>query len=304
MGMATRHCRPRASSSSHGPTRPGTARPPRREPPRSTGLPQPHRPGRQPAVHRAHPGRHRARRAQGQPRHLRHAGKQAGLGTRQHRHHPRGRGTPRAGGRAAPHHPRPASPAPPPKPTPAPPPRSCCWSSDGASSPPATDATRAGTTGTAALPRTATGPKRASSTSAARSITLTPMPGWLRVSSSSNGLVAVGLTPKSGIGPWSRWATASATWATELDNLGFCCETPEVDRQVREVLDQRGQMLQRIAGSFAPVSRFSRASIGCSCGLCLAMTTPDQMGSPIGKWNGVVHCSLRAARTMKYFHAP
>ena len=143
---------------------------------------------------------------------------------------------------------------------------------------------------------------------AARSITLTPMPGGLRVSSSSNDLVAVGLTPKNGIGQWSRWATASATWATELDNLGFCCETPEVDRQVREVLDQRGQMLQPIAGSFAPVSRFSRASIGCSCGLCLAMTTPDQMGSPIGKWkwssplltsgcsdNEILPCAVRRA---------
>ena len=38
----------------------------------------------------------------------------------------------------------------PPTPSPVPPPRSCCWSYDGASSPPATDATRAGTTGTAA----------------------------------------------------------------------------------------------------------------------------------------------------------
>ena len=123
-----------------------------------------------------------------------------------------------------------------------------------------------------------------------------------------NDLVAVGWTPKNGIGPWSQWATASATWATELDNLGFCCETPEVDRQVREVLDQRGQMLKRIAGSFAPVSRFSRASLGCSCGLCLAMTTPDQTGSPIGKWkwsspllasgcsdNEILPCAVRRA---------
>ena len=39
---------------------------------------------------------------QGQPRHLRHAGKQAFLGTRQHRHHPRGRRTQRAGGQATP----------------------------------------------------------------------------------------------------------------------------------------------------------------------------------------------------------
>ena len=38
----------------------------------------------------------------------------------------------------------------PPTPCPAPPPRSCCWSCDGASSPPATDATKPGTTGTAA----------------------------------------------------------------------------------------------------------------------------------------------------------
>ena len=37
--------------------------------------------------------------------------------------------------------PRPRCPAPPPTPSPAPPPRSCCWSCDGASSPPATDAT-------------------------------------------------------------------------------------------------------------------------------------------------------------------
>ncbi len=123
-----------------------------------------------------------------------------------------------------------------------------------------------------------------------------------------NDLVAVGWTPKNGIGPWSQWATASATSASGLDNLRFCCETPEVDRQVREVLDQRGQMLQPIAGSFAPVSRFSRASIGCSCGLCLAMTTPDQMGSPIGQWkwrsplltsgcsdNEILPCAVRRA---------
>ncbi len=49
------------------------------------------------------------------------------------------------------------------RPTPTPcrrcPPRSCCWSCDGASSPPATDATTPGTTGTA-LTRTATGPRR------------------------------------------------------------------------------------------------------------------------------------------------
>ena len=81
----------------HGPTRPGTARPPRRESAGGAGLPQPHRPGQQPAVHRAHLGRHRARRAQGQPGHLRHAGKQAGLGTRQHRDHPGRRGTQRGG---------------------------------------------------------------------------------------------------------------------------------------------------------------------------------------------------------------
>ena len=53
------------------------------------------------------------------------------------------------------------------RPTPTPcrrcPPRSCCWSYDAASSPPATDATTPGTTGTAALTRTATGPNRASS---------------------------------------------------------------------------------------------------------------------------------------------
>ena len=40
-----------------------------------------------------------------------------------------------------------ACPTPPPTPSPAPPPRSCCWSCDAASSPPATDATRPGTTG-------------------------------------------------------------------------------------------------------------------------------------------------------------
>ncbi len=59
--------------------------------------------------------------------------------------------------------PRPAIPQPdqPPTPSPAPPPRSCCWSCDAASSPPATDATRPGTTGTAST-RTATGPTRAS----------------------------------------------------------------------------------------------------------------------------------------------
>ena len=51
-----------------------------------------------------------------------------------------------------------------PTPTPSPrcPPRNCCWSCDAASSPPATDATTPGTTGTAAWTRTATGPKRAS----------------------------------------------------------------------------------------------------------------------------------------------
>ena len=38
---------------------------------RLAGLPQSHRSGQQPAVHRAHPGRHRTRGAQGQPRHLR-----------------------------------------------------------------------------------------------------------------------------------------------------------------------------------------------------------------------------------------
>ena len=59
--------------------------------------------------------------------------------------------------------PRRRYPTPPPTPSPAPPPRSCCWSYDAASSPPATDAPRAGTTGAAALTRTATGPNRASS---------------------------------------------------------------------------------------------------------------------------------------------
>jgi hypothetical protein len=47
----------------------------------------------------------------------------------------------------------------PPTRCPAPPPRSCCWSCDGASSRPATDATKPGTTG-AALTRKATGPSR------------------------------------------------------------------------------------------------------------------------------------------------
>jgi hypothetical protein len=46
---------------------------------------------------------HGVRKAQ--PRHLRHAGEQAFLGTRQYRHHPGGRGAPRAGGQAAPGHP-------------------------------------------------------------------------------------------------------------------------------------------------------------------------------------------------------
>ena len=55
-------------------------------------------------------------------------------------------------GQAAPHHPQPASPTPPPTPPPAPPPRSCCWSYGAASSPPATDAPRAGTTGAALDP--------------------------------------------------------------------------------------------------------------------------------------------------------
>ncbi len=50
----------------------------------------------------------------------------------------------------------------PPTLSPAPPPRSCCWSCDGASSPPATDATRPGTTGVAADPR-GDWPERASS---------------------------------------------------------------------------------------------------------------------------------------------
>ena len=42
------------------------------------------------------------------------------------------------------------TPRPPTQRPPAPPPRSCCWSYGAASSPPATDAPRAGTTGTAA----------------------------------------------------------------------------------------------------------------------------------------------------------
>ena len=63
--------------------------------------------------------------------------------------------TPRPGIRTAPDQPQ--------RPVAAPPPRSCCWSYDAASSPPATDATTPGTTGAAALTRTATGPNRASS---------------------------------------------------------------------------------------------------------------------------------------------
>ena len=55
-------------------------------------------------------GRHRARRAQGQRGHLRHPGKQAGLGTGQHRHHPRRWGTQRNRGRTAPPHPNPLAP--------------------------------------------------------------------------------------------------------------------------------------------------------------------------------------------------
>ena len=58
-----------------------------------------------------------------------------------------------AGGRTAPRHPPPRPRiAAPTNPTPcrAPPPRSCCWSYDAASSPPTTDATKPGTTGTAA----------------------------------------------------------------------------------------------------------------------------------------------------------
>src|SRR6185312_5716833 len=76
------------------------------------------------------------------------------------------------------------------RPTPTPcrrcPPRNCCWSCDAASSPHATDATKPGTTGTAALTRTATGPSRASSA-------VDPASG-----SFFKDLVAVGLTPKSG----------------------------------------------------------------------------------------------------------
>ena len=54
------------------------------------------------------------------------------------------------------------SPTPPPTPSPAPPPKSYCSSCDGASSPPASDAAKPGTTGTTASTRTATGPNRAS----------------------------------------------------------------------------------------------------------------------------------------------
>ena len=57
----------------------------------------------------------------------------------------------------------PLSPTSNPKLSPTPPPRSCCSSSDAASSRPATDATKPGTTG-AGLTREATGPRRASST--------------------------------------------------------------------------------------------------------------------------------------------
>ena len=158
-GMATRHCRLVRHHRLHGPTRPGTARPPRREPPRGAGLPQPHRSGRQPAVHRAHPGRHRTRRTQGQPRHLRHAGKQAFLGTGSIDTILAG-GEPKNSWSSSAAPPQPFVPHRPPKPPPAPPPRSCCWSCVAASSPPTTDAPRAGTR---ALTRRPTGPNTASS---------------------------------------------------------------------------------------------------------------------------------------------
>ena len=68
-------------------------------------------------------------------------------------------------------------PTPPPTPSPAPPPRSCCWSCDAASSPPATDAAKPGTTG-AASTREATGPRRASSGLAAPEISAAPVAEW------------------------------------------------------------------------------------------------------------------------------
>ena len=146
----------------------GTARPPHRESGASRWATEPHRPGQQPAVHRAHPLRHRKRRAQGQSRHVRHAGKQARPG------HPAA-STPSSLGAnpkswwsscaaTAPrrpstlqtrfrHHPDALSGAST---------RNCCWSCDAASSGLATDATRPGTTGAMALTRKATGPTRAS----------------------------------------------------------------------------------------------------------------------------------------------
>ena len=68
-GDITRHCR---SWRAHDPfmdQRALAARPPRRQSARGTGLPQPHRLGQQPAVHRPRAVRHRKRRAEGQPGH-------------------------------------------------------------------------------------------------------------------------------------------------------------------------------------------------------------------------------------------
>ena len=60
MGMAVRLCPPLYAMIVPWTTPPGPARPLHREPARGAGLPQPHRPGQQPAVHRAHAVRHRA----------------------------------------------------------------------------------------------------------------------------------------------------------------------------------------------------------------------------------------------------
>ena len=155
--MAARHCRPRASSSIHGPTRPGPARPPHRESARRIGLPQPHRPGRRRAVLRAHAGRRRAGRSQGQPRDLRHAGKHSGLGTGQHRHDPHWRGPPRNGGRTAPPRPKPFVPHSHRSPLPRLH-RGIVLELRRRILPPAPDATTPGTTGTA-LTNRATGPE-------------------------------------------------------------------------------------------------------------------------------------------------
>ena len=83
--------------------------------------------------------------------------------------------------------PDPHCPTPPPTRSPAPPPKSCCWSCDAASSRPARHARHLGRLGGGLDParRLARRGLAAPRCLAARSITLTPMPGGLRVSSSS-----------------------------------------------------------------------------------------------------------------------